>query len=211
MSRNPSVTGRSKRAKEQRERRRQQLLDAAKHVFAAQGYHATSVGDIISHASVARGTFYLYFPSKYAIFSELLDDILQRLQVGIQRVDVSPGAPAPRTQLHQNLSWLLSLLHSQPELLRLLLWEAVGLDDDLNKKLASFHRNMFTLTQRSLQTGLALGIVRPCDTAVVSRCIVGTLKEVLLSLLIRQDLQLDDMDRLADELLDFCLGGLMQN
>src|SRR5262245_44500387 len=40
------------------------LLAAAVEVFAAKGYTATRVSDIVREAGVAQGTFYLYFKSK---------------------------------------------------------------------------------------------------------------------------------------------------
>lgn len=48
----------------QKRERRQQILDAAKHVFAEAGYHGASINAIIERAEIARGTFYLYFESK---------------------------------------------------------------------------------------------------------------------------------------------------
>ena len=41
--------------------------------FREQGYDATSIAHIVSDADVARGTFYLYFPDRLALFDALLD------------------------------------------------------------------------------------------------------------------------------------------
>lgn len=57
---------------------RDRLLTAAVEVFAAKGYTATRVSDIVGQAGVAQGTFYLYFRSKQAIFEELLDTCFSR-------------------------------------------------------------------------------------------------------------------------------------
>lgn len=48
----------------QPEIRRDQLLDSAERLFAEKGYAETTVADIAEAAGVAKGTFYLYFPSK---------------------------------------------------------------------------------------------------------------------------------------------------
>ena len=55
------------------------VLAAARQIFADKGYHATSIDDIIEAADIARGTFYLYFESKRAIFDELLDELFTTL------------------------------------------------------------------------------------------------------------------------------------
>jgi AcrR family transcriptional regulator len=50
------------------------ILDAAREVFAEQGYEAASVRDIIRHTDLASGTFYNYFPDKDAIFLALIEE-----------------------------------------------------------------------------------------------------------------------------------------
>lgn len=51
--------------------RKEELLAAAAAAFAEKGIAATGIGDITTRAQVARGTFYLYFPSKDAVVAEL--------------------------------------------------------------------------------------------------------------------------------------------
>ena len=53
-------------------RTRRKILEAAEHVFGRDGFHRASVVDITRTAGVAQGTFYLYFPSKEALFVELV-------------------------------------------------------------------------------------------------------------------------------------------
>ncbi len=54
------------------EKTRTKLLAAGTKVFAANGYHATRVDDIVKAAATSHGTFYLYFPSKEALFATLV-------------------------------------------------------------------------------------------------------------------------------------------
>jgi AcrR family transcriptional regulator len=51
--------------------RRQEILGAARRVFERLGYLETRVADIVKEAKVAQGTFYTYFDSKEAVFTEL--------------------------------------------------------------------------------------------------------------------------------------------
>lgn len=200
---------RSENARLQRERRRGEILSAARHLFATRGYHATSIADIIEAADVARGTFYLYFDSKYAIFAELVDNVAASIRAGIRRVELTPGADSAEVQLLANASWLLSLPKNEPEMLRILLWQASGLDQEMDSKLASFYDEIFALMARSLEMGIALGLLRPCDTLIGARCIVGAIKELLLSLLLRGDLGEQQPERVAAKLLEFTVGGLL--
>ena len=56
-----------------RERRRQ-LLDYATHRFAENGYHPTSVDDLVNGIGVGKGVFYWYFSSKEQLLVEILED-----------------------------------------------------------------------------------------------------------------------------------------
>jgi len=205
------VDGRVRRAQEQRTERREQVLKAARRVFSTHGYHATSISHIIDAAGIARGTFYLYFVSKRAIFDELLDSFFAMLTREVREVDVSSGAPPPREQLHAIVRHVLSTLTANPDLTRILLREAVGVDDDFDRKLADFYGRLLGLVQHSLETGSGLGLVRPGDTRLRAHMILGTVKELVDCLLIRADSgELVDLDAATREALDFNLNGLFR-
>jgi AcrR family transcriptional regulator len=51
--------------------------EAARRVFARQGYTATKITDITEEAGRATGGIYRYFPSKAAVLKVLADDFLQ--------------------------------------------------------------------------------------------------------------------------------------
>jgi AcrR family transcriptional regulator len=61
------------------EQRRRQLLDVSCQVFAATGFHATAMEDIASAAGVTKPVLYQHFPSKRALFVELLEDVGRQL------------------------------------------------------------------------------------------------------------------------------------
>jgi AcrR family transcriptional regulator len=67
-----SGSGRELRARGQRTLVR--LLDAGATVFAARGYHAARVDDVVKAAKTSHGTFYLYFSSKEDLFRALAED-----------------------------------------------------------------------------------------------------------------------------------------
>jgi AcrR family transcriptional regulator len=61
------------------DQRRQQLLDVAREVFAARGFHATSMDDIAEAAGVTKPVLYQHFPSKRSLYIELLTDTGEQL------------------------------------------------------------------------------------------------------------------------------------
>jgi AcrR family transcriptional regulator len=59
--------------------RRQQLLSVANELFARTGFHDTSMDDIAEAAGVTKPVLYQHFPSKRALYGELLTDTGSRL------------------------------------------------------------------------------------------------------------------------------------
>lgn len=66
------------------EETRNRILDAALEAFARYGYDATSVSQICRRADVTKGGFYHHFPSKQAVFLELLERWLEGVDSGLE-------------------------------------------------------------------------------------------------------------------------------
>lgn len=67
----PSATAPRKRRKEARPA---ELLAAALTLFVDKGYAATSLERVASHAGVSKGTLYLYYKSKEALFKAVIQE-----------------------------------------------------------------------------------------------------------------------------------------
>lgn len=59
-------------SKEDKSQRRYEILSAAKKVFARNGFHTTTIGDIAREAGLAYGSVYQYFDSKEDLFRALM-------------------------------------------------------------------------------------------------------------------------------------------
>ena len=156
--------------------RRQDLLRAARDVFATKGYHDAKIDDIVALAKVAKATFYLYFPDKRSIFSELVDLLFQRLGAAILRVDTQADVEA---QVKHNIRASVAVLLDDPALTRILLSYAAGLDPAFVTKIRSFYDGVRTLLEHSLAEGQKLGIVGPGDPKLFATFTIGALKEIL--------------------------------
>ena len=62
-----------------KQRTREQIIEAARGLFAERGYQATTIADIAAAAEVAPRTFFSYFPSKEAVVFHDLDSNLDGL------------------------------------------------------------------------------------------------------------------------------------
>lgn len=195
------------RAAELRRQRKSEILAAACRLFSIKGYHQSSIADILEAAGIARGTFYLYFSSKRAIFEELLEGMLAQIRGAVRRIEPEiPDAGTPLEQLQGNVRRVIDVLEENRELTIILLREAVGLDSEFDQKLTTFYQRLVGMIESALQLGQAMGLVRSCETRVVSSCVLGSLKEVMLRVLTEPERPSRDV--LAREILDYNLQGL---
>ena len=54
--------------------KRRQIMEGARTVFLAQGFDAASMGEIARQAGVSKGTLYVYFDSKEALFEAIVEE-----------------------------------------------------------------------------------------------------------------------------------------
>jgi AcrR family transcriptional regulator len=83
MARSAPVGGAPARTRELRargQRTMRRLLDAGAEVFAARGYHAARVDDVVKAAHTSHGTFYLYFANKEDLFRALAGEVADAMQ-----------------------------------------------------------------------------------------------------------------------------------
>jgi AcrR family transcriptional regulator len=74
-----------------------QIVEAGARLFAEQGYHGTSVDDIVAEAGYARTTFYKYFEEKADLLVRLTDECSQdaaELSRWMARIVPGPDGPA---------------------------------------------------------------------------------------------------------------------
>jgi len=70
--------------------RRQAILEAALTVFAERGFEAARLDDVAARAGVAKGTLYLYFKDKEALFEELLRGAVSPILQGVTALAEAP-------------------------------------------------------------------------------------------------------------------------
>ena len=79
--------GIQERKEREKERRRQQIIVAAKRVFSEKGFNKTTMEDIAKEAELSPGTLYLYFKNKEELYASLSLRILQYLHIRVTHVN----------------------------------------------------------------------------------------------------------------------------
>jgi len=82
------------RKEREKDRRRQQIIVAAKRIFTAKGYQKTTMEDIAREAELSPGTIYLYFKNKEELYASLTLRILQYILMRVEHIedDLDPEA-----------------------------------------------------------------------------------------------------------------------
>jgi AcrR family transcriptional regulator len=90
--------GIQERKEREKERRRQQIIVAAKRVFSEKGFNKTTMEDIAKEAELSPGTLYLYFKNKEELYASLSLRILQYLHLRVEHVNKGDSDPQKKIE-----------------------------------------------------------------------------------------------------------------
>ncbi len=132
---------------EDKSQRRDEILTAAKNVFARKGFHATTIADIAKEAGLAYGSVYWYFDSKDELFHALMAAEESALRNHVAAALTAPGgssekfAPeAPlRDFLHSSVTATLEYFESDKATVKLLLRDPYALGEGFEKHLGGIY------------------------------------------------------------------------
>jgi len=155
------------------EETRHHILEAATHLFSKTGYDATGVAEICQAAGVSKGAFYHHFPTKQAVFMELLTSYLNGIETGFglmrrQTHDV-PNAIIRMAELagslFQNADIHLPIF--------LEFWTQANHDPQVwETAIAPYHRYQSYFAEM-IQEGINEGSLNPVDSQLAGRVLVS--------------------------------------
>lgn len=105
--------GIQERKEREKERRRQQIMVAAKRVFSGKGFSKATMEDIAQEAELSPGTLYLYFKNKEELYASLSLRILQYLLLRIEHVNAVKGS-GPDEKLKQLMEAMYDVYEFDP-------------------------------------------------------------------------------------------------
>jgi len=107
--------------------RKAQLLDVARKVFGAKGFHGVSMEDVAREAGVTKPILYDHFSSKEALYLALLDADAQTLEGRIREALAAPTGN--RERIRASFQAYFDFVDEHAEGFRLMMQETVGTDD----------------------------------------------------------------------------------
>lgn len=165
---------------------------------------------MIAAAGVARGTFYLYFKSKDAVFLAILDDFHARLtsmlddEAAIDATRAADGRALLRDDVHR----CLRFFERHRDATTILLKEATSIDPQFEPALERLRRVTLDHVARRFHTLQQRGIMRATiSPELVSHLQLGMLDQLLNALVLRPGWKAK-LDVVADQLADFMWNGM---
>lgn len=151
------------RKERERERRRAEILAAARELFASKGFHNVSMQEVATSAEFSIGSLYGFFESKEDLYKamilELTDDYHRKIDEEIASID---GAVE---KLRAFLVAKAELFDEKLDLLRLYFKEAGGLSssfrEDLRQEMCSQHDRLVGNLSAVFESGIAEGLFLP--------------------------------------------------
>jgi len=192
------------------EARRNQILDAAAKVFAAKGFHPTTIHDIAKAAGIADGTIYNYFENKTALLFGLLDLLTTNARQEASQLDLD--TTDLRTFLSAYLRVALMALRAD----NFGLFRVIAAEIMVNAELRAEYFRRFQ--EPTLQAAAPLferwigqGVIKPLDVDLTLRAISGLMLGLIMAHLMGDQTLATRWDTLPDYMADLLLDGLRSN
>ena len=155
---------------------RETILDGAFQAFAKGGYRDTAIDDIAAAAEISKGGIYFHFPTKEAIFRELMRTTADRLVGKVEGAVAAVADPIEKAEVA--LRTVLEVFAGHRTLARLFV-EAGGGGRGFQAETNAHHDRFARLIQSYLDEAIAQGTIPPIDTRVTSVVWFGALDEVV--------------------------------
>ena len=130
---------------EDKSQRRDEIMSAAKRVFARKGFHATTIGDIAKQAGLAYGSVYWYFDSKDKLFHALMAVEEEALRNRVAAALAALGEQADRGEtpfrvfFETSVQATLEFFEADKATVKLLFRDAYALGDRFEKHLGGIY------------------------------------------------------------------------
>jgi len=188
--------------------RRAEVLGAAVECFARSGYRATSMGEIAARADVARPVLYDHFPSKKALFLEVLEE-----QSAAFLADVASrisGEGDARERMRQTVAAVFDFALERPDPWRLLFGNTAHGDPEIDAAAAAAHRDRVVAVAALLAEDARSAGIDPAGprAEAMVEMLIAALRGGAEWGLARPDLSREDLVDAAVDLLWTGLGNL---
>lgn len=169
---------------EDKSQRRDEIMAAAKKVFARKGYHATTIADIATEAGMAYGSIYWYFDSKDELFHALMAVEEQALRAHVGAALEARSASGTGAPFRTAVQATFEFFEADKATVKLLFRDAYALGDRFEKHLGGIYERFIDDIEKFIvvaQQRDQVVIVPPRMVAYTLAALIGQLAHRRLS------------------------------
>ncbi len=177
-------------------------MEFAAKRFSENGYHPTSVSEIVDELEVGKGVFYWYFDSKEELFIEILKDAQLALRRAQQRAIVDEPDPVLRIEkgLFATMHWSAKNRHISS------LFQFAATEPTFAPTLRTGQEVGVADTMRHVKEAMVSGRIKDGDPFLITHAIIGVTNELARRAIYERG---EDPDEVARHAVQFCLHGLL--
>ncbi len=157
--------------------RKSELLSAARTVFSRKGFHDATIDDIAQTAGVAKGTVYLYFKSKQAIYLAALRDGIEAL-IGEMRSEAA-GAGTAQDKLRTLLATKITFFDDHRDFFQIVQSE-LGRVETTMSECQDLYFEQAKIIEKVLQDGIREGTVQKLNTKKTAFAITDLTRGIVI-------------------------------
>jgi len=188
-----------------KEAHRAKFLQTAIRLFGSQGFHATTVPNIVNESGSSTGAFYFYFRNKEHVFAAALELIGEQVSAALNTA-ISRAGDDTFSQMRAAVVALIVYFAQHPDEARILIVESSG----MTQQVAKVRRNIIASHCRSVEQALVSisGSLPELDPRVAASCWVGAVHEAVYQWLQTPKGQRAKAETLARQVSSFNLRGI---
>lgn len=192
------------------EDRREQIIDAAMHIFAQKGFVRATNKDIAREAGITPGLIYHYFDSKEALLKAIIEG-RSPMRI-INALPPQDLALPPEAFLRFIIMQVLSILEEENfiQLIRVFFPEVVY-NPSIGSTISSALQQALNLLEAYFQFKMEAGELRKTDPALIPQLLIGSVMAFVLRRNIIRDPEVLHYthEQIADAVVETMLKGLL--
>ncbi|HYL58884.1 MAG TPA: TetR/AcrR family transcriptional regulator [Candidatus Acidoferrales bacterium] len=158
--------------------KRERILAAALALFAHEPYQAVTMDRVAAKAGVAKGTLYLYFPSKDALYLGVLSDGLDTAYRTYQ-ASADPRLPLVE-RMRRSIAVAVEFYDQRRDFLQFYATEEPRLAEARNRIIEGSRERGFNFFSSLIEEGIRSGVFAPVDPRLATFAIQGAIRSLLL-------------------------------
>ena len=158
--------------------KRQRILDSALKLFAHEPYQAVTMDRVAVAAGVAKGTLYLYFPSKDALYLGVLSDGLDTAYRTYQ-ASADPKLPVVE-RMRRSIAVAVEFFDQRRDFLQFYATEEPRLAEARNRITEGSRERGFNFFASLIEEGIRIGVFTRVDPRLATLTIQGAIRSLLL-------------------------------